>query len=290
MTNLFRSGFNRQTFQAYWQLMRFHKPAGMWLLWFPVVWALWLAFDGVPPLGILVLFFSGTVIMRAAGCVINDIADYKIDCHVERTAKRPITSGKISRKQAVLTLFVLLGISLIIVLQLPLACFWYALPALAIVFIYPFCKRFIHVPQAVLGLAFSMGIPMAFAAANQGFPPLAAGLMLINFIWVVAYDTVYAMADKADDLKIGVKSSAIFFGHYDRLVVGLMYMAVQLLWLVLAVYKHFSPAFYAIGLVASIPLFYQVKMTASRQSADCFNAFCLNRYYGALMWLALILA
>lgn len=278
----------RQSFQAYWQLMRFHKPAGMWLLWFPVAWALWLAFDGFPPLKIFSLFLLGTVVMRAAGCVINDMADYRIDCHVERTADRPITSGRLSLKQAFICLIILLVIAFVIVIQLPLNCFLYSLPALAIVILYPFCKRFIHIPQAVLGIAFSMGIPMAFAAANKAFFPTAAWLMLINFIWVVAYDTVYAMADKADDLKIGVKSSAIYFGDYDYFVVAILYSTAHALWLVLAFQQHLNGIFYLIWFIASFPLAYQFKIIQSRRSADCFRAFCFNRYYGALMWVALI--
>ena len=272
------------------RLMRFHKPAGIALLWLPTAWALWIANHGAPTLKLAIYFLLGTIFMRAAGCVINDIADRHIDKHVSRTKTRPLTTGEISLTEAWGLLLILLFAALYILLQLPIACFNYALIALLLTVIYPFCKRFIQAPQLVLGLAFSMGIPMAYAAS--GIKPNLCMLILfsLNFAWIVAYDTMYAMADKADDLRIGVKSTAIFFGRFDRLMIVLLQILFHGLWIVLALTQHYSPWFYGAWILGSSVLMYQQILIRSREPSLCLRAFSTSSLYGVLMWLGIILA
>lgn len=268
--------------------MRFHKPIGILLLWYPTAWALWLANEGRPPFSLLLLFFCGTVLMRAAGCVINDIADRHIDLHVKRTQQRPLTSGKVSLQEAFALLAALLFLALLILVQLPGLCFYYALAAVFVTAFYPFCKRFIEGPQLVLGIAFSLGIPMAFAASNNPINSQMFYLLIINYLWIVAYDTQYAMADREDDLRIAVKSTAILFAHYDRLIIGLLQLAFHFFWCFLAVELKFSWGFWYCWFGAALILFYQQKLIAQRQRTECLAAFSSNNWYGLLMWLALV--
>lgn len=274
---------------VYFYLMRFHKPIGIFLLWFPTAWALWAARQGTPSLKLLSLFFVGTLLMRAAGCVMNDIADRNIDRYVSRTATRPLTSGQVTLKEAWFTLGLLLLAALLILLMLPEKCFYFALIALMVTFIYPFCKRYINAPQAVLGVAFSMGIPMAAAASGIAFNSSLLALMIINFLWILSYDTMYAMADKADDLLIGVKSTAIYFGDYDRQVIALFQISFHSLWLLWAFLNEMPLVFYLLWLLAGCTLYYQQHLIQGRNPAECFKAFVNNGYYGLIMWLALML-
>ncbi|MCE0723901.1 MULTISPECIES: 4-hydroxybenzoate octaprenyltransferase [Legionella] len=273
---------------AYWRLMRFDKPVGILLLWFPTAWALWLANKGVPPLRLFILFLCGTVFMRAAGCVINDIADRNIDKHVARTKLRPLTSGEVSLPEAFFLLIVLLFAALFILLQLPRNCFYFGLIALFISFLYPFCKRFLDAPQLILGLAFSMGIPMAYVASDLPLNGEFFLLFLINFSWILVYDTMYAMADKADDLRIGVKSTAIYFASYDRMIIGLLQGLFHGLWLCLALENQINLWFYIFWFAAGMVLMYQQKLISKRIPQECFKAFIVSVYYGALMWLAVV--
>lgn len=273
---------------AYWRLMRFDKPVGILLLWFPTAWALWLANNGAPPLKLFLLFLSGTVLMRAAGCVINDIADRGIDKHIARTKLRPLTSGEISLKQALTLLGVLLFAAFLILLQLPWNSFYLGFIALFIAILYPYCKRFISAPQLVLGLAFSMGIPMAYVVSGVALNAESALLFAINFAWIVAYDTMYAMTDKEDDLKIGVKSTAIYFASSDRLIIGLLQCVSHGLWLYWALSHNTHQWFYICWAAAGLVLIYQQKLISKREPAQCFKAFIVSAYYGALMWLAVI--
>lgn len=274
----------------YWRLMRLHKPIGILLLWYPSAWALWLANSGRPPLHWVVLFFLGTVLMRSAGCIINDIADRNIDIHVARTKERPLTAGVISLTHAFILLFLLLSAALIVLIQLPRTCFYWALLALLITIVYPFCKRFINMPQLVLGVAFSMGIPMAYVASSQAMTGDFFLLCLINFLWIVAYDTMYAMTDKEDDLKIGVKSTAVYFGQYDRLVIAALQFSMHLLWLLWAINTQGNaPVFYSLWAIASLVLVQQQRMIQGRKPEACFRSFLTSAYYGALMWLAVSL-
>lgn len=267
--------------------MRFHKPAGIALLWFPTAWALWIANHGAPKLDLIIYFLLGTILMRAAGCVMNDIADRHIDKHVNRTKMRPLTTGEISLPEALLILLLLLFAALYILIQLPLVCFYYALPALLLTILYPFCKRFIQAPQLILGLAFSMGIPMAYAASNVAPNATMLLLCMLNFAWIVAYDTMYAMADRIDDLRIGVKSTAILFGRHDCLIILLLQLFFHGLWIVLALKQNDSFVFYTIWLLAAFVLIYQQWLIHNREPAQCLRAFSTNSLYGLLMWISL---
>ncbi|MDP1603211.1 MAG: 4-hydroxybenzoate octaprenyltransferase [Legionella sp.] len=274
--------------KAYYQLARFHKPLGILLLWCPTAWALWIANKGDPDFNIMLLLLLGTILMRAAGCVMNDIADRQIDLHVQRTKNRPLTSGLVKLPNALIFLFALLSGALLILLQLPSTCFYYALIALAVTIAYPFCKRIIQGPQMVLGIAFSLGIPIAFAASNV-LPNGSMGLLLlINFAWIIAYDTQYAMVDRADDLRIGVKSTAILFARYDRLIITLLQIFVHFSWLPLAIALKLSVWFYSGWIMASFILFYQYYLLASKKEENYFRAFCSNGWYGLIIWVSII--
>lgn len=273
---------------SYFRLMRFDKPAGTLLLWFPTAWALWIANQGNPTLRLGLLFLVGTILMRAAGCVMNDIADRHIDLHVQRTAKRPLTTGEVGLQEAIILLLVLLFAALLILIQLPKACFYYALFAVLITVVYPFCKRFIQGPQLVLGLAFSMGIPMAYAASGR-LPDLSMFILLIiNFLWILAYDTQYAMVDRKDDLRIGVKSTAILFASYDRVIIAIIQFVFHSLWLLLAFEQGYSRIFLFFWLLATVILLHQQRLILKLDPLRCFQAFLTNSYYGLLMWIALI--
>lgn len=275
---------------AYWRLARFDKPVGILLLWCPTAWALWSANKGTPTLQLILLFLAGTILMRAAGCIVNDIADRQIDKHVRRTKARPLTSGELNLKDALILLAGFLFAALIVLLNLPWQCVHYALAALVITVCYPFCKRFLQAPQLVLGLAFSMGIPMAYVASHVPFDSQFMLLCLINFLWIVAYDTMYAMADKEDDLKIGVKSTAIYFAEYASLIIGLLQVSLQALWLLWASRYHAGVGFYCLWFIAGGILIHQQQLISHKNPAACFKAFLMSVYYGLLIWLAIILA
>lgn len=270
--------------------MRFHKPIGIVLLWSPISWALWIANNGMPPLYLIFLFSLGTFIMRAAGCVVNDIIDRDIDWQVSRTQYRPLTTGVLTLKDSLILLSLLLLSAFIILVQLPITCFYYGFIALLIVFIYPFCKRFMKSPQLVLGIAFSMSIPMVFIASNVAFNEAAMYLLLINFCWVIAYDTQYAMADREDDLRIGVKSTAVLFAHYDKTIIACLQVFLHLLWLPLAMNLKFSTLFWLLWIGAALILIYQQKLIINRHPRQCLQAFLNNSWYGTAMWLAIIVA
>jgi 4-hydroxybenzoate polyprenyltransferase len=278
------------SFRSSLRLIRFDKPVGTLLLWFPTAWALWLAHHGMPPIKLLLLFFLGTFLMRSAGCVVNDIADRRIDSQVQRTRGRPLASGEISISQAIFLFLSLLTAAWIVLIQLPKACFIWALAALVISMIYPLCKRFFKTPQLVLGLAFSMGIPMAFVASNKPIDGIVLLLFAINFFWIIAYDTMYAMADKADDLLIGVHSTAVTFGDYERVFIGLMLTVMHLGWILLGYLIQAPLHYYLLWLLALMVLMYQQKLITSRNPTECFKAFKVSVYYGALMWMALVVS
>ncbi len=273
---------------AYFRLMRFHKPAGTALLWFPTAWALWVAGHHAPPVNILIYFLLGTIIMRAAGCVVNDMADRHIDKHVSRTKNRPLTTGEVNLSESWILLFILLCLALWVVIQLPILCFYYAIPALILTLIYPFFKRFFQAPQLILGLAFSMGIPMAYASLYIAPNTSLLILFIINFLWIIAYDTMYAMADRYDDIRIGVNSTARLFGQHDLLIIGLLQVIFHGLWLVLAINGSFSIYFYVLWCLAIGILLYQQYLIYERDPARCLKAFSINSVYGLILWLAVI--
>lgn len=259
--------------QAYSHLMRIDKPIGTLLLLWPTLWALWLAGKGVPSLSVLVVFVVGVFMMRAAGCVVNDYADRAVDGHVKRTAGRPMPSGRVSEKEAKILFVVLVLISFGLVLTLNAMTIWLSLAALALAWAYPFMKRVTHLPQFVLGAAFGWGIPMAYAAVSESLPLSCWLLLLANICWTVAYDTLYAMVDRDDDLKIGVKSTAILFGRYDKLIVGLLQFATLLLMLWVGYLTQMSGAFYWSLLLAGALFIHQQKQIATRERDACFKAF-----------------
>lgn len=276
---------------VYLRLMRFDRPIGIYLLLWPTLWALWLAADGLPPFKIFLVFVLGTVLMRAAGCVINDYADRDFDPHVERTKSRPIPAGLVTPQEAIRLFVVVSLIAFGLVSSLKnTQVLLLSVPAVAIAALYPFTKRWISIPQAVLGLAFSWGIPMAYAAIRAQVPwTEVLLLMAANFCWVIAYDTYYAMADREDDLRVGVKSSAILFGSADRSIVGLLQLLALLLLAMLGQIHGLGAAYYAGIAVAAVIALWQQWITRFRDPAQCFRAFLNNNLFGGVIFLGLLL-
>lgn len=275
--------------RAWWQLMRFDRPIGILLLLWPTLWALWAAAGGPPSTQNLVIFLVGVVVMRAAGCVANDLADRDFDPHVERTRERPLAAGTLSPAEARAGLLLLLLLAFGLVLMTNRLTVLLAFVGAGLALIYPLCKRFMDLPQAVLGVAFGWSVPMAFAAETGAVPALAWWLLLFNVFYSLIYDTWYAMVDREDDLAIGVRSSAILFGRYDRqLIAGL-----QLAMLVLGVFVGWRygwswPWFLALALC--VLLFAQQQWIARRRDRQgCFRAFMLNNWIGLVLFLGLLL-
>lgn len=278
-----------QRLELYEQLMRLDRPIGILLLLWPTLWALWLASNGHPNIEIMWIFILGTVLMRSAGCVMNDYADRDLDVHVQRTQFRPMTTGKISTREAFWLAAGLSLLAFLLILPLNHAMRWWSIPALFLAGSYPYTKRFLAIPQAYLGVAFSFGIPMAFVAVRGHVPVVAVWLLLANVFWVVAYDTEYAMVDKADDLKLGIHTSAITFGQYDVLAVMLCYAASisALIWV--GRLMHLGILFYAGLLVAAAISIYHYTLIRNRDSAHCFQAFLHNNWLGAAVFGGLML-
>lgn len=281
-------GFINQL-QNYVQLMRLDKPIGVWLLLWPTLWALWLAGEGHPDPGIFVVFMLGVVIMRSAGCVLNDFADRKIDPYVERTRTRPIASGAVAPMEA-LTLFValaLIAIGLAAMLNRPAQLL--AVVGAGLTVVYPFIKRFVSIPQFVLGAAFGWAVPMAFAAQTGETPQLAWLVFGTAIIWAVIYDTFYAMADREDDRKIGVKSTAILFGDADLFVIG----GLQILMLAALIFignmAELGLAYYGSIVIAAILMAWHQWLARDRQPAACFSVFLHNHYIGMIVFIGIVL-
>ncbi|WP_425318877.1 4-hydroxybenzoate octaprenyltransferase [Pseudomonas nitroreducens] len=271
------------------QLTRMDKPIGIYLLLWPTLWALWMASGGVPSVKNLVIFVLGTVLMRMAGCVINDFADRKLDGHVERTQLRPLATGRITVREAWIAFFILLGLSFLLVLCTNAQTIWLSFGGAAIAALYPFMKRYTYYPQVVLGAAFSWGIPMAFTAANGTLPAVAWLLFFANVLWTVAYDTYYAMTDREDDLKMGMKSTAILFGDADR-VINLSLQGLMLLLLILAGNKLAMHLYYYLGLAVAAGCFaWQFHSTRDREPMKCFKAFLHNHWAGLAIFLGTVL-
>lgn len=271
------------------QLTRMDKPIGIYLLLWPTLWALWMASGGVPSAKNLVIFVLGTVLMRMAGCVINDFADRKLDGHVERTKARPLATGKITVREAWIAFFVLLGASFLLVLCTNAQTIWLSFGGAAVAALYPFMKRYTYYPQVVLGAAFSWGIPMAFTAAGGTLPAVAWLLFFANVLWTVAYDTYYAMTDREDDLKMGMKSTAILFGDADR-VINLTLQGLMLLLLILAGNKLAMHLAYYLGLAVAAGCFaWQFHSTRDREPMKCFKAFLHNHWAGLAIFLGTVL-
>lgn len=293
----------------YLDLIRWNRPAGWLLLLWPTLSALWLAAGGFPGWHLLAVFVAGTVLMRSAGCCVNDVADRDFDRHVKRTAQRPVTSGRIGVKEALAVGAVLALLAFVLVLTTNAPTVAWSLLALLLACVYPFAKRVVSMPQAVLGVAFSFGIPMAFAAVNgaaasmpwgrvltevwghawQSVPPLAWLLLAGNLFWVLAYDTEYAMVDRDDDLKIGMKTSAITLGRYDvPLVIG-FYAVFLLVWTV-ALWSHMQPGIWGVALLVALgQVVWHYRLIQDRSREGCFKAFRLNHWLGFTLFVGVAL-
>ncbi|PNS12456.1 4-hydroxybenzoate octaprenyltransferase [Mixta theicola] len=279
----------RNKLQAYSRLMRIDKPIGSLLLLWPTLWALWLAGEAVPPLQVLIVFVLGVFFMRAAGCVVNDFADRKIDGHVKRTQMRPLASGEVSEKEAKVLFVALALISFALVLTMNAITIWLSFAGLALAWVYPFMKRYTHLPQVVLGAAFGWAIPMGWAAVSGNVPLNGWLLFFANICWTVAYDTQYAMVDRDDDVKIGVKSTAILFGRFDKLIIGLLQLATLLLLAIVGQRMGLDGAFYWSLLLAAALFVHQQKLIAERQRERCFQAFLNNNYVGLVIFIGIAL-
>ncbi|KAA9131368.1 4-hydroxybenzoate octaprenyltransferase [Marinihelvus fidelis] len=274
---------------ACWRLMRFDRPIGILLLLWPTWWALWLAGAGDPSWANIAIFTAGVVLMRAAGCVANDLADRDFDPHVERTRNRPLAAGELRVRDAVVLLAVLMALAFVLVLFTNRMTVLLAFAGAALALTYPLFKRFTHLPQVVLGVAFGWGIPMAFTAETQTLPAVAWWLLTINTVWAVIYDTEYAMVDRDDDLAIGVKSTAILFGRADRLVIGvLMALMIAMLVVLGVAYTLSWPWFAGIGVVAAM-FARQLWWIRDRERQACFRAFLDNNRVGLVIYAGLVL-
>ncbi|WXU00217.1 MAG: 4-hydroxybenzoate octaprenyltransferase [Catillopecten margaritatus gill symbiont] len=275
---------------TYFRLMRLDKPIGIYLLLWPTLWALFLAAEGFPDPKILLIFVIGTILMRSAGCVINDYADRKIDKLVERTQHRPITSGEIKPKSALILFFAMMLIAFVLVLFTNLLTIQLSIIAGALATLYPFTKRWTHLPQFVLGAAFAMSVPMAFAATNGEVPEGAWWVFLATVIWTVIYDTMYAMADREEDLKIGVKSTAILFAKYDKVIIGIFQIFLLLILIKMAMIFNLGD-FYAVSLVVvAVLMTYHQKLIKNRVKNDYFKAFLHNNFIGLVIFIGIALS
>ena len=274
----------------YLDLIRWNRPAGWLLLLWPTLSALWIAANGFPGWHLLLVFVLGTILMRSAGCCLNDVADRDFDKHVKRTANRPVTSGALSSKEALALGVILALLAFGLVLTTNKATILLSLAALAVAVIYPYAKRFFAMPQAVLGVAFSFGIPMAFSAVQGAIPNLAWVLLFGNLFWVLAYDTEYAMVDRDDDLKIGMKTSAITMGRYDVVIIASCYAIYISIWTIADV-LYTKSAIYLIALfLAIVQVAWHIWLIRNREREACFKAFRINHWLGFTVFVGIALS
>lgn len=278
-----------QRLHAFIQLTRLNRPVGIYLLLWPVCWALWLAAEGWPGWRNLLIFVLGTVVMRSLGCIINDWADRKFDGHVARTRQRPLVTGLASSRDALIYAGCLLLLAMLLVSLTNRLTILLAFGALLLASLYPFMKRHTHLPQVVLGAAFAWGVPMVFATVLGRVPATAWLIFLTTLIWTVAYDTLYAMVDREDDLKIGIKSTAILFGSADRLMVGLLQLLSLLGWTLLGVNFHLGGIYYLAVMAAAVLFGYQQWLIRDRDPAACLAAFLHNQWVGAALFAGILL-
>jgi 4-hydroxybenzoate polyprenyltransferase len=274
--------------KQYWLLTRFDRPIGILILLWPALWALWVASDGRPDLGVLTVICLGVVLMRAAGCVINDYADREFDPHVARTKQRPIAAGKVKPKEALWIFVVLCLCAFGLVLTLNIFTILLSFIAAFLAASYPFMKRYTQLPQAYLGIAFGWAIPMSFSAQTNYIPLVAWVMYLAVVLWALVYDTMYAMVDKEDDLKIGVKSTAILFGSYDRYIMAFLQLIIIGLLIIVGQMKHLSWPYYGGILVATGLFVYQQKLIYYRDKNQCFKAFLNNNWFGMVVFIGLL--
>lgn len=273
----------------YLVLMRLDRPVGSLLLLWPTLAALWIAADGFPPLTMIMVFTLGTFVMRSAGCVINDYADRNVDGQVERTRNRPLALGLVSKVEVLLLFAALCTVALLLLVFLNPLSRWLAVAGLGIALFYPFMKRWTYLPQVVLGAAFSWGMVMAFAAIQEEVPAVGWLLFIASVLWIVAYDTLYAMVDREDDIRVGIKSTAILFGNADRTMVGLLQLSALFVFVLLGQQLEYR-IFYQLGLVAVAGLFiYQQYLIRKRKPEACFQAFTNNVWVGFALFLGVVL-
>ena len=274
---------------ALWRLMRFDRPIGILLLLWPTLWALWIAGEGSPSLKNILIFCTGVVLMRAAGCIMNDVADRNFDPHVDRTRLRPLASGELTVRQALITFVLVMLLAFGLVLMTNALTVKLAFAGALLASTYPFFKRWTHFPQVVLGLAFGWGIPMAFAAETGQVPITAWLILLINVIWSVIYDTLYAMVDRDDDISIGLKSTAILFGRHDLLILRVLKVCMILLLLLLGWIMDFSWPWFSGVAIAAILFADQQYRVRSRGREACFKAFLNNNWVGLAILVGLLI-
>ena len=274
----------------YLKLMRFHKPIGIFLLLWPTMWALWIAGNGHPSIKNIIIFVCGVIGMRAAGCVINDVVDRRWDSEVARTKLRPLAIQEISVNNALILFFGLCMLSFLLVLQTNAYTIALSFAALGVAILYPFTKRFLACPQLILGIAFSFSVPMAFAAQTNHVSGKALLILLITVLWTIAYDTQYAITDRADDIRIGIKSTAILFGRYDRLIIAILHLTVLYLFYLLGKENHFSWIYFCSIAGAGILFLYQHYLLLRNHSGDAFRAFLNNQWVGLVVFLGIVLS
>lgn len=279
----------KSNIMPYIQLMRLDRPIGILLLMWPTLWALWMAAKGFPDPTVLIVFVLGVIIMRSAGCAINDFADRHVDGRVWRTQGRPLATGDLDAKDAVLLFAVLAIVAFLLVLTLNALTIRLSVIGVVLAATYPFMKRYTYLPQLYLGLAFGWAIPMAFAAQTNSLPAIAWLLLLANIIWATVYDTFYAMADREDDLLAGIKSTAILFGDDDRTILGILQVTFVIVMILIGMQLHLGWIYYLSLLIASLLFVYQQIITRSREPAQCLLAFLNNNWVGAVIFVGLVM-
>ncbi len=280
---------NKEKLFLYAELMRLHRPIGIYLVLWPTLWALWLAAEGVPDWQLLVIFSLGALVMRSAGCVINDFADRSIDGHVSRTKARPLVSGRVSSKEAIGLFIALCALAFGLVLLTNTLTIYLSLGGVALAFVYPFMKRYTHLPQVVLGAAFAWAIPMAFAAQTNALDPRLWLIYTTVVIWTVCYDTFYAMADREDDLKIGVKSTAVLLGDMDKLATASLQVTTLVALMMIGQRFAMGDVYYASLIVVAALFAYQQYLIKEREPRRCFEAFLNNNWVGMAVFLGILL-
>lgn len=273
--------------KQYWLLARFDRPIGILILLWPALWALWVASNGQPDTLVLTVICSGVILMRAAGCVINDYADRDFDPHVERTKQRPIAAGKVTPKEALIFFIVLTLIAFALVLLLNTYTILLSFVGAFLAASYPFMKRYTQLPQAYLGIAFGWAVPMSFSAQMNAIPAVAWVMYLAVILWALVYDTMYAMVDKDDDIKVGVKSTAILFGEYERHIMAILQIVIISLLITVGIMQYIGLAYYSGLLVAAGLSVYQQVLIVNRDKSLCFKAFLNNNWFGLAVFIGL---
>lgn len=279
----------KERFHQYFLLTRLNRPIGILLLLWPTLWALWIAGEGAPSLQVVVVFVLGVVLMRSAGCVINDYADRDVDPHVVRTRERPMAAGRVSSKEALVLFAVLCLVAFGLVLFMNTLTIMLSVAGVVLAIIYPFMKRYTHLPQVFLGMAFGWAVPMVFAAQTGAVPQVAWLLFVATVLWATVYDTMYAMVDRPDDIRIGVKSTAILFGEADRLLIGIIQLLFLVAMLLAGRQLEMSLYYYAGLAVAAGFGIYQQYLIRNREAAACFRAFLNNSWFGAVIFCGIVL-